>query len=274
MMATVDKKAVDNTSVLLEVYLAKKGLFQNQVVFKDLRNFPEVQKNPEVFSPQVPVYFRVDLLRVIAAYNVVKKAAEEGRRHYFVYADIDVTSMSKEEIFDASTLMDLQRYGILMAQGGGNDDHFENSFQIWSTRKPNLLVAAQQAIINPSIRQAKNYLKGLKEKGNMLPIEESVYKLYPSMFRFFYHLEGWGEASEVEKLPDGQYRIPRSLSLKIKDHELILNKFIDPDDPEIVLDTLYIPRKIIDAPPSRFGGQPTQFNPREITPRNEGQKKE
>lgn len=273
--AMVDPKAVINTYAVLSRIFPEQA---KQIIFNDLRVFPEVEKDYGEFSAEIPIYFRVDLLRVIAAYNVIKKALEEGRKNYFVYSDIDVTPMSKDEIFDASTMMDLLRYGIVMAHGGNNEYQFENSFQIWSADKPNLLWAAKTAIIELNILRAERFLGIPKAERKPENLEQMVYNSYDDMFRFFYHMEGWGKSTGVGKLPGRPYRAYRldsmrgsSLEFDIKDPELILEKgFIAPRDEneeKVEYKLLYIPRKVIEAPRSRFGGQPTRY-PKEVTLRN------
>lgn len=279
--AMVDEKAVANTLDVLD-RISPKNRFPGNVrpiIFKDLRQFPEILDNPSVFSDKTPVYFRVDLMRVIAAYNVLKTAQ---KRHYFAYADVDVTPMGRDELFDASTQMDLDRYAIVMAAGGINEGKFENSFQIWSNNKPNLLAAAKAAIIDINIMRAQNILEGgswaSKPAGDTEPLTQQVYDSYPPMFRFFYNLEGWVEAySPDTATPDpdetesafGLEEINPLSIKKIYDDELRFhdNGFLG-SGKEFVKDRLYFPRKIIEAPFSQHGGRPTRFNPEEITPRN------
>lgn len=257
----------------------------SHIVFSDLRQFPEVKDDTAgVFLDKTPVYFRVDLYRVVAAYNVLKEATEQNRRHYFVYADIDVTPMSKAELFDNATQMDMDTFGIVMARGGLHNLRFENSFQMWTNKRPNLLKAAKAAIIDTNIARAENILRGnhwaYLRSGDTTPLEEIVYSSYQSMFSYFYQLEGWGVAelnhqsipNELNKENAAEYfglnainnieyknTNPNLFSVDISFSHKGIQSFSK---------KLYIPRKIIEAPASRFGGQPTKPNPAEINPRN------
>jgi hypothetical protein len=134
------------------------------IIFKDVRaeNFPEIQNNEDVFSKDTPIFFRVDLLRAVIAYNILKN---KNDRYFFVYADIDVAVMDKNELFDASTIMDLDTYGIVMARGGA--EGLENSFQIWANTQSKFLKAAKSIIIDRSIEQ-KKYI----DKGNFFELLE------------------------------------------------------------------------------------------------------
>lgn len=280
--AMVVQKAVPNTYEVLSRIFPQ---FAKQIIFNDLRVFPEIKENPKVFSPKIPVYFRVDLLRVIAAYNIIKRAAEEGLRYYFVYSDIDVTSMNKDEIFDASTMMDLNKYGIVMAHGGYNQYNFENSFQIWSSTNQDLLVAAKAALIDINIIRAQNILGGgnwiNSQPNDASPLEQVVYNSYVPMFHYFYYLQGWIDLSleiplgilvdfnrqdimDTFGVNDGKY-----LPILKKNPEVKFNiESIDlTSGKKISASSLYIPRKIIEAPASRHGGQPTKY-PKDISIRN------
>jgi ankyrin repeat protein len=255
------------------------------IVFSDLRQFPEVKNDPKgVFWDKTPVYFRVDLYRVVAAYNVLKEATEQNRRHYFAYADIDVTPMSKAELFDNATQMDMDIFGIVMARGGLNNLRFENSFQMWTNKKPNLLKAAKAAIIDTSIARAENILRGnnwaYSRDGDTKPLEQTVYSSYDSMFWYFYQLEGWGGAelnrrsipNELNKENAADYFgliTINNIEYKNANPNLFsVDISFTTEGIQSFEQTLYIPRKIIAAPASRFGGQPTKPNPAEINPRN------
>jgi hypothetical protein len=126
----------------------------------------------------MPVYFRVDLLRVIAAY----RSLIHNENEYFVYADLDVMPLSEREIFDKKTKQKLKDFGIVMARD--YMFNFENSFQI--TSKNDLLLKAMKTVlIDVSIEQ------GIKREG-YADLAQAVFTNYPTMFHYFYHLQGWG----------------------------------------------------------------------------------
>ena len=63
---------------------------------RDIRLLRIVQEHCAVFSQDVPVYFRADLLRVAAAVEDLKTTGLK----YFVYTDFDVeTAFSKNQLF-------------------------------------------------------------------------------------------------------------------------------------------------------------------------------
>jgi hypothetical protein len=234
------------------------------ISFKDIRYFPEVSLNPRVFSKETPIYFRADLLREIAAYNSIL----EHPHQIFVYADLDVTPMSKEQLFDPETLENLKTFGIVFARGGIAG--FENSFQI-TKKNEKLLSAMKVALIDVSIARAKNILEGgswaYKDPGDTQPLTQSVFDtLNNNMLPYFYYLEGWAKLGSKHS-----FGINSVLHLNIQPtSDKIIEKFIafDYQGKEKHIERLRIPTKIIDAPPSRFGGTPTKFDQHEIIVEN------
>ena len=280
------KDALENTQAVLK---KEFPAISKRIHFKDLRTFPEVMENPEVFSDKTPVYFRVDLLRVIAAYHTLKNAQELGMKHHFVYADIDVTPLSKEALFDPKTKHKLDEFGIVMAHGGLNQYQFENSFQMFASNKPNLLKAMKAALIDINIVRANYILKGgywaYKKPGDTLPLQQTVYSSYDAMFHTYYHLQGWGVAKQYNENKPVDFN--QSLE-NIFGHQTANTLSFESTSPKVQVkkaqfdssgrirhvNKLKIPRKMIDAPPSRFGGRPTQWNPNKISIKNFKQKLE
>ena len=64
------KAAVVNTQALIDKYMKFRAQ-KVPIILQDIRDLPEVIQHPEVFSDKTPVYFRVDLLRVIAAHHTI-----------------------------------------------------------------------------------------------------------------------------------------------------------------------------------------------------------
>lgn len=89
---------------------------------------------------------------------------------------VDVGTMNKNELFDASTIMDLDTYGLVMARGGLNG--LENSFQIWTNTQPEFLDAAKSIIIDRSIQQKIHVDKGGSLDYAMNNMEQKVYSNY------------------------------------------------------------------------------------------------
>jgi hypothetical protein len=193
--------AIENTKNLIDEY-AKKNSLSVKIIFKDVRKLSRVGNNQEVFSDKTPVYFRADLLRVIAAYESVCNK----KRACFVYADLDVEPMSMLDLLDKETISNLKKYGVVMSEGGNHG--YENGFQITSGHNKKLLESLEWTIIDLNIKRAYSALGGefykyngrLDCDGPMRPLQQIVYDSYPIMFKYFYHLNGMG----ILLKPDGK----------------------------------------------------------------------
>jgi hypothetical protein len=164
-----------------------------KVVLKDIRSLPQVRDNPEAFSPELPVFFQVDLLRMIAG---IYEVTHEKKN--YVYADFDIQAGDKSAIFSAAVNKQLHQYGFHMAR---KEDTAENSFQILSCANPHMLAAIQGVLIDLSIERAKYAVqnKDTAQKfqcdtqfGALVP-SEMVYDTYSVVMRYFYDLEGYGK---------------------------------------------------------------------------------
>lgn len=145
--------AIKNTEKLITEYI-KKHQEIAPIILRDVRKLPYVKTNPEVFSDKIPIFFRVDLLRVIAQVHDISV----GITPYFVYSDIDINPLAQEEIFDKETTQKLQTFGIVMMyhpiwQG------FENGFSIVSNNNAHLLKAMTYTLIDLNIQRAYNALQ-------------------------------------------------------------------------------------------------------------------
>ncbi len=82
---------------------------------------PRVQSETAIFSNQTPVYFRVDLLRIMATIHTLEQCIEKC---IFVYADMDVVPMNQDQLFD--------------------DETMQNSFHMVANDNPKLVKAKTQ----------------------------------------------------------------------------------------------------------------------------------
>lgn len=155
----------------------------------DIRSLPLVKKYAELFTSKISVYFRADLLRIAATINYLENRQDD----YFVYSDIDVEPMDKDELFDKITLNTLENSGIVLA--AYEETVFENSFHIVAN-KPNVLKAINTFIIELNVARAFNALKGKlidrdrPDKSSMQSLSESVFLSYIPMLRYLGILNG------------------------------------------------------------------------------------
>lgn len=186
------EEAVRKTSQLIEEMKVKNPNIA-PVVLRDIRELPDVYNNADIFShPEIPVYFRADLVRVIAALALL---SEKVTNSYFVYADLDVKPLSQGDLFDDITQENLGKVGFVMAHDVSLG--FENLFQIISNHKENLLHAMKQLIIELNIERAKYAVSKNTERA-FNKLQQIVYDSYKHMFKYFLHLDGYGELSFIE----------------------------------------------------------------------------
>ncbi len=177
---------------------------------RDINEIPIVQANQDVFSQMVVVYFRVDLLRPIVALHMFQNTKEAD---YFVYADLDMEAPMPTVLFNPITIKTLIDHGILMAQHPREEEeealgdptrlNYENSFQIISNHRPELLAAMQEALIDVNIARAKNALARNFSPTPSLPMKaltEAVYHSYQNMFKYLEFLKGTGKLYIIRKL--------------------------------------------------------------------------
>ena len=175
--ATTTKEAVQNTEQVIEIITKDPAVAR--IVLRDVRKLPEVVKHPEAFSAQIPIFFRADLLRAIAAYNDLVS----GETKCFVYTDLDVEPLSRAQLFDDETCANLKKFATVMAAYGNGG--YENGFQVIGNHNANLLKAMKLFIIDYNI--ACFY-----QRRGWLTNSNCVWSSYPHMFEYFYHLENYG----------------------------------------------------------------------------------
>ena len=258
--ALTSDEAVENTWRLIEEY-ANKYPEMALIRLRDVRQLPEVIQHPEVFSDNIPVYFRVDLLRaIIALYMLFNHEI-----FYFVYADLDMEPLSQEQIFDDETMQKLQKYGIVMAKCDYKP--FENGFQIISYHNYRLIRAMRWALIDVNIQRAYKVLKflsGAKDKTlaarelSNMKFEQVVFNSYTNMFRYFYFLEGYGTIKVGDEIYNKrkhgfapfiyQYFDVAQLNFVFENDQI---SYSFPSCPDMKF--IKVPTKQVDLPMSRFG---------------------
>lgn len=235
----ISKNAIDNTRTIIDQEFAKYRNKIAKVELRDIRDLSYVKKYPEVFSADIPLYFRVDLLRVIAAYCSILA----DKNLCFVYSDIDIEPLSKRQLFDRATLNNLSQYGIVMANQY-NLYGFENSFQI-TTYNENLFKAIKSILIKLNILRAYNFLKAPKDDRWKLRcsfFQEVVYKSYYLMFVYFYSLKGLG----VLKLDGADHNYDKnSDGLEPFVYLFTMGYTFIPNDPQL---KFVMPKKDIEIP--------------------------
>jgi len=211
---------------------ALEGTDHGEIHFRDVRPIGVVCAHPKVFN-EMPIYFRVDLLRAIAADHVLRLKETQ----YFVYGDIDKDPISAEEIFDKRTLNFLDDFGFVMAKGGSLG--FENGFQILNGSHLQFMESHRKVIIDLSIEMALQKPREIKE--------QQIYDTYPAMITHLLDADGrYGklnfdrdpEACGIDIFRRDQFRQKASRFLPLGNGEIRLGDIA--------------PTKPVSLPPSHF----------------------
>ncbi|MEC7839758.1 MAG: hypothetical protein VX777_06940 [Chlamydiota bacterium] len=120
LLATV--KAVENTRAKILKTLTDDE--SNHFHFRDIRELTFVKDQENYFEEDIPVFWKVDMLKEIISSIELPKKNEK----YTVCTDLDVTPMRRSHLFDKRTVHFLEKFGTLFAKEGW--DGFENSFRI------------------------------------------------------------------------------------------------------------------------------------------------
>jgi hypothetical protein len=83
----------------------------------------KIDDNPSSYD-KIPVYFKVDLVRLIILLQLVN----ENPNSYAIYADFDTQSLDEEIIFTEESIKLLDTHGLVLP--GGDKQLYENSFHI------------------------------------------------------------------------------------------------------------------------------------------------
>lgn len=169
-------------------------LKKNQIKLKDIRKLTTVQNNPEIFASQIPVYFRVDLIKIIITVESLKLKHDLC----LVYTDFDIKPIVNRKLFDRKTCNLLKKNHFVLAKSN-NKFGFENGFQIF-TYHENLILALEQILIKNSLCQAHAFIAELESSPDLIHnpswkakranFQETVFRAYPAMINYFDTLMG------------------------------------------------------------------------------------
>lgn len=150
--ALVTQKAQQNTFEMMESISKSRGV---NLKLRDIRQLPNIQGEIEnCLHPAVPVYFRIDLLKVLIADYMIGSTEENGK--YCVVTDIDVQRMNSQQLFDHRTLGYLSSNGYVLNRVGTSG--FENSFFIFNKEKENL----QKIHYKYIIQRTESYITSIR----------------------------------------------------------------------------------------------------------------
>lgn len=159
--AYTTEEAIKNTQNILQG-IAKEKKIAN-IKLKDIRKISVVKDNPNVFSKQLPIYFRIDLLKLI----IIVDEIENGQQDSAIFADLDVSTelkngslMTKNTLFDPMIMRQLNECGGLLLGRADDDFCCDPDIQfIQLINNPDMIYAIKLAIINVNLERAMLALK-------------------------------------------------------------------------------------------------------------------
>jgi hypothetical protein len=115
----------------------------DKVHLRDIREMPFVQDNSNLFLPSVPVYFRIDFLKLITCLHLMENEGHDS----VIFADMSIAekvekALSKQELFNEMALKNLNEYGMLIGKDTWKP---ENQF-LQTANTPELIASLKHAI--------------------------------------------------------------------------------------------------------------------------------
>lgn len=179
------ESAISNTWTLLQHSL-RYGMAP--IEFQNVRNLDIVKNHLDLFSSQMKVYWRVDLLRMSTTLETLNNTKQKD--FYFVYCDLDaLNTLSKEELFNPEIRGYLEKYGIVLF----GCSFIENSFHIVSNNHPYIKEALQYSVIDYSIERGEIVLKAMRNGWVTTHRGDLVWQAYENMLVYLKHLMGLGK---------------------------------------------------------------------------------
>lgn len=125
---TASERAVAHSRELIEKTLGRSK--KSRVLLRNISDIPIVSQNRVLFSGKSPLYFRIDLLKlVIISYEIADNKMQSA-----IFTDVEVGDLRPQkdrmgygELFDRETLQQIKLVGLL-------NNGLENQFlQVWRT---------------------------------------------------------------------------------------------------------------------------------------------
>ncbi len=149
-----DGDMVKDASIqLTKRLLAERGIDTAYLQFRNIRDIAVVKANAELFTPKIPIYFRVDLAKAAIGDHVLKI----HKVPYVANIDTDVAAITKEQLFDQRTLKALASHGYIF---GAAFTQEENSFILLHNSSTfDVAEIHKREVLDASIAVAKDKLR-------------------------------------------------------------------------------------------------------------------
>jgi len=117
----VTDDAIKNTENLLNELAQQEGINSTpKIRLRNIRDIPIVKQNPDAFSANYSIYFRVDILKLIILVHAIESDAHLSA----AFSDLEVGDrrqdkgrMSKDQLFNEVAMDILNKFGVLVNTG-------------------------------------------------------------------------------------------------------------------------------------------------------------
>jgi hypothetical protein len=206
-------ESVSRTQALINEQCIRFESPMAPIYLRNIHSLPIIHNHADVFdADNLPIYTRSDLARIMIGYEILLR----NETDCYVYADMDMPPLSKEELLDEPTLHNLSHFGfvmestqplLLMESIDKVHDYnpeqaettplpfdfyytwrtMENGFQIFTKRVPEFLQAIDFILLNKMIPMLRSQFKIYDEE-----IDTFVYDIItPAIFEKFLELKSW-----------------------------------------------------------------------------------
>lgn len=184
--ALVTQRAQQKTFEMMKGISESRGV---NLKLRDIRQLPTINRpivdadhnieKPigEVLHPSVPVYYRVDLLKVLIADYMMGSPKENAK--YCVVSDIDIEPMTLQQLFDQRTLDYLSTNGYVFNRVGYSN--FENNFFIFNKEIDEVQLTHHETMIREAaykFNQIRQYPINTNFRHEFVLGSQSIYNLY------------------------------------------------------------------------------------------------
>ncbi len=207
--------------------------------FKADKNFTEKE------TYILPVYFRVDLVRLI----ILLELAEKFPNYYLVYVDLDSKPIDKEFLFNQESINLLTEYGLVLPGGGkgpGVGFPYENSLHILAGKN-----VTNDTYMLDSIKKMLVYFNMFKiinsknTKKTLINNPQDIYGDYNLLFDYYFALKKNYEKINLRIL-NKEFNHEELKNLNLSDIFIIAKNFVMINDgPKRVFSSQIIPGIII-----------------------------
>ena len=189
------QEAVHATLQALQGQMKKSSV--SNVTLSDIRSIGIVAANPDCFSDQLPVYYRIDILKAILLVHAMENEGNDAA----IFSDLEVGDlrpgrmrMGKAELFSPAVMDGLRHHGLMLNEVASR---IENQF-LQMTRDDRMIRAIKVAIVNVNLLRAVTGLNS-RDDNFILSLVNAPFK--STLDDVFSYYQGTAPGSSIKVNP-------------------------------------------------------------------------